>query len=243
MSQNNDQNIIDLIQKSPFLMDPEKQYLIEKVPVMGPLDKLKTKKSLMGNTTPDLILEFRNTRAKFIENERRMNPEPPDPNSLQARVFGVKPPQKVILSHSILGQPQFLGTPAPRPQPIPPIRSTKFEEITELFHLNSLTPDHVTFSINDNGEQIVRNFLIELEQKMVLLENPYQKRNVFALFLASPLFKLYLNTGITALKHPEIKPKNTILNTMQKIDRRFLNRSQFEYTSMLTSGIRTMVGL
>ena len=240
MPQNQDQNLISLIRNAPYLMEPEKQYLVEKIPIMGPLDKLKTKKSLTENTTPDLIVEFRPTREEFLKSEK---PKEAKPNALQAKILGQKPKPKQIVAFSILGQPHYLGSPSPRPQPVRPIPSTKLEEIVELFHLGSLTPDHVSFTINENGEQAIRAFLQRIETKMSTLPDMYQKRNVLALFLSSPLFKLYLNTGITALKHPEIKPKSTILNTMQKIDRRFLNRNQFEYAAMLSSGLRSMAGL
>lgn len=236
-----DQTIVELIQKSPILMGPEKNYLIDKVPAMGPLDKLKTKKNLMMNTTPELILEFRKTREKFIENEKKGQAEANQDQS--NKFFQAKPKPKKVISHSILGNPGFLGGPSPRPKSQPFLQTKTLNDIKNPNQLNSLIPPHVSFSINENSKQMVRIFVDKITGQIKSLQSPNEKRNYLALYLQSPLYRAYINTGLTALKHPEIKPANTILNTIQKIDRRFLNRKQFELASEITQAIRTSCGL
>jgi hypothetical protein len=237
----NDQAIIEMIRKSPILMEPEKNYLIDKVLVMGPLDKLKTKKALTTNTTPDLVLEFRKTAHVFIDKEQEEQKK--SEQLANKSMFGKSNEPRIIVAHSLLSQPTLLGGPTPAPAPSAPIRITSLDDIKEPYQLNSLIPEIVSYGINENGEQSIRNFLEKMEIKITAIPDISIKRNMFALFLQSPLFRVYINTGITALKHPEIKPKNTVLNTMQKIDGRFMNRSQFELTTLISSGLRAMMGL
>ncbi len=234
-----DQAIIDLIQKSPILVDPEKGYLIDKIPAMGPLQKLKTKKNLVMNTTPDLILEFRKTRAKFIKQEKASQAKPAESGGF----FKPKPEEKKIVSSSVLGNPRLLGGPSPKPARLQFKQLRSLADVSDPTSLNSLIPPHVSFSINENGDQKIHSFIEKISEQLSTLQNPNEKRNYLALYLQSPLFRAYSHTGLTALKHPEIKPANTILNTIQKIDRRFLNRKQFEYASEITNAIRTNCGL
>ena len=242
MTTANDQALLELIQNSPILLDFEKAYLAEKIPVLGPLDKLKSKKALMANTTPEVIVKFRKTRQEFVESEKAASEAAVKEASAKKGFFAGNKP-KEILAHSILANPGILGTPTPRPPQVPPQPLKSLESVVNLNQLNSLTPAHVNFAAGQNAGQTIRGFLDTLTREFDKIPDPFQKRNYFALFLSSPLFRAYLNTGLTALKHDEIKPRNTVLNTMQRIDPRFLNRAQFEYTAEISSGLRTLIGL
>ena len=243
MTTANDQALLELIQNSPILLDFEKAYLAEKIPVLGPLDKLKSKKALMANMTPEVILKFRKTRQEFVEAEKAESEAQAKAAANKQGFFAATPKPKEILAHSILANSGIIGTPSPRPPQVPPQPISSLEGVASLNQLNSLTPQHVNFGVGLNGGQTVRKFLEVVGGEFDKIPDPFQKRNYFALFLASPLFRAYLNTGLTALKHQEIKPRNTVLNTMQRIDPRFLNRTQFEYAAEISSGLRSFIGL
>jgi hypothetical protein len=244
MTQANDILIIELIKKSPILVPPEKDFLIEKISVLGPLEKLKMKKAILANTTPDIIIEFRKTREEFITLEKKeLANNQPIQATFTSKLFSTQPKIKEVLAHSILANSDYLGSPIPHPPQIPQQNINSLNEFTSLKQLNSLNSNHVSFNPDENSDQIIRNFMNKIATEFGTIANPLEKRNYFTLFLTSPLFRMYINTGLTALKHPEIKPANTILNTMQKIDRNFLNRKQFENVSTISSGIRGIIGL
>lgn len=235
-----DQSLSDLIRDSALLLDFEKAYLLEKLPELGPLDKLKSKQALLSNTTPEVILRFRRMRQNFIEREKenhRKNLEP------QRGFFNQAPKPKQPATHSLLVNPLHLGTPSPRPPGGPRENLSTLANFTRLTQLGSLNPTHVVFEPEQNAKQQINRFIETLEAEFEKIPDPLSKRNYFVLFFQSPLFQAYLHSGLTALKHPEIKPRASVLNIMQRIDPRFLNRTQFEATAQITHGLRTLTGL
>ena len=45
-----------------------------------------------------------------------------------------------------------------------------------------------------------------------------ERRSYLIQYLSSPLFRIYLKTGTTALNHPELQPSSIVLNTLYQID-------------------------
>lgn len=62
-------------------------------------------------------------------------------------------------------------------------------------------------------------------------------------FLQSPLFSGYLNTGLTALRHPELEPSKIILNLLYQIDSNYLNNKQFVQAATVSNHLRGLCGL
>jgi hypothetical protein len=57
------------------------------------------------------------------------------------------------------------------------------------------------------------------------------------------MYTAYMNTGITALKNPDIEPRKIILDTLHQANRIYLNASQFEMASIITNHIRHLCGV
>ena len=235
-----DQHVIDLISKTPFLSPGDKSFLIEKLGQMNALDKLKLQQSLTHGQPPDILQSLQLLRAKFFESEK---PKEPDFISKVASAILPKKQPKVV-STSILTQTQILGTPAPQAITGEVVRP--LENLSEFYHpaqLSMLASRHVTFSINDSPDQAIQNFLRNLDKIFERINNVNVRRGYFMNFIQSPLFGSYVNTGLTALRHPELQPPNIILNLLYQINPNYLNNRQFSQASVISNHLRGICGI
>ena len=69
------------------------------------------------------------------------------------------------------------------------------------------------------------------------------KRSFFASFVNSPLFVSYLNSGLTAMRHPELEPRDVVLNTLHSVNDNYLNNRTFEMASIITNHLRHLSGI
>jgi hypothetical protein len=232
--------IQSLILKTPFLSAGDKSFLSEKVPMMSPLDKLKLRQSLETGVAPAILQQLQLTRAKFFDQEI---PKPPD--AISKVINAVLPPKpKKVISFSILSQNQLLG--GPTPQAITTDKVPAINTLADFNHpaqLSQLQPKHITFNINDNGDQILQTFLKKLDTLFAGIPNLNVRRCYFMNFLQSPLFSGYLNTGLTALRHPELEPSKIILNLLYQIDSNYLNNKQFVHAATVSNHLRGLCGL
>lgn len=235
-----DEHLTQLITSTYLLSPGDKSFLLDKLSQMSPFDKLKLKQSLMHGQAPAILQSLQLMRAKFFESEM---PKKQDMISQIAATVLPKKPKKV-LSASILTQPSILGGPipqAPRNNNVRPLHSlSDFQDPNQLLMLNN---NHVTFGLNDNVDQIVQNFLLKLDQVFENIDNINMRRNYFMSFLQSQLFSSYLNTGLTALRHPELEPAKIILNLLYQINPNYLNNKQFRQAAIISSHIRSLCGL
>jgi hypothetical protein len=235
-----DPQLIELINKTPFLSQGDKNFLIDKLPQLSALEKLKLRQSLSAGMAPPILQQLQLMRAKFFEKEA---PKAPDPiTKVLNNIMPQKP--KKILNTSILTQPNLLG--GPIPQAIRGEKAVEFRSLAEFSspaQLGLLNSSHVSFNINDNVEQIIQNFLQKLTQMFNQIDNVNLRRSYFMNFVQSPLFSSYLNTGLTALRHPELEPSKIILNLLYQIDPHYLNTKQFQHTSVICHHLRTLCGI
>jgi hypothetical protein len=236
-----DIEILDLISKSTHLTDGDKSYLAEQVTKLSPIEKLKLKHSLISGSAPSILINLESIRKKFFVSE---TPKPVNPIS-NAITSLFKPKVSTIVSNSFLNQPVLLGGKIPH---LPPVNSSikplnKLSEINSLDQLKILTPDLVNFTLYENIEYELQNFYHKTTELFEKINSIESRRNYFLNFLSSPLFKAYINTGLTALRHPELQPSSIILNTMYQIDSKYLNNSQFKTTSNISGSLRALVGL
>jgi hypothetical protein len=235
-----DQHIIELITKTPFLSPGDKSFLIEKIKQMNALDKLKLQQSLTHGQPPDILQSLQLIRAKFFESEK---PKEPDLiTKFTSAILPKKPPK--VVSTSILTQPQVLGTPPP--QAITGENIKNLDSLSEFYHpaqLSLLSARHVTFGLNDNPDQITQNFLKNLDKIFDKITNVNVRRGYFMNFIQSPLFGSYINTGLTALRHPELQPSNIILNLLYQINPNYLNNRQFTQASIISNHLRGLCGV
>ena len=235
-----DTNLQALIQNTPFLTPSDKSFLMEKAPLMSPLDKLKLRQSLDTGVAPAILQQLQLVRAKFFDQEI-----PKQPDAISKVINAVIPPKpKKVISYSILSQNQLLG--GPTPQAVTADNVPLINNLSEFSHpaqLSQLHPNHINFNLNDNSEQIIQQFFKKLDSLFGKIPSLNVRRCYFMNFLQSPLFGGYLNTGLTALRHPELEPSKIILNLLYQIDSNYLNNKQFTQTASISNHVRNLCGL
>jgi hypothetical protein len=236
----NDAVLIEAINQTPFLNPGDKSFLMEKVPQLSPLEKLRLRQSLGAGMAPPVLQQLQIMRARFYQEEA---PKKPDP--ITQVLNNILPPKpKRILSQSILTQPALLGAPAP--QAIRDDSIGQLKTLNDYYHpaqLNQLRSQHITFGINDNADQIMHSFLTKLTQTLEKTDNINVRRGYFMSFLQSSLFSSYLNTGLTALRHPELEPPKIILNLLYQINNNYLNNKQFQHAAKVCGHLRSLCGI
>ena len=232
-------NLQDIIKNSPIISDSEKRILLQELNKYTPMEKLKLRKDLLQNIVPIEIVKLRQTKDQF---EKIENPGEPDILTKISNKFS-PPKKKPLLSTTVLQKTHIIGSSEPKANQQPRVNLAGLDKLTKLEELNSLTINHISFNINDNSQQIIQNFLNQLTNLFNKIENIDQKRSYLMDFLQSPLFLAYLNTGITALRHPEIQPSRVILNSLNHINTKYLNNKQFQVAAKISGHIRSLVAL
>lgn len=160
-----------------------------------------------------------------------------------ANVFqNKKEPQPV--SQSILSQSQLIGSPVVQPVKVTMLQPfNSLMEFQSLDQLSLVSQQHVSFGLDKSDQQIIQNFLDRLSELFNSINNISLKRSYFMNFLQSPLFNSYINSAITALKHPELQPRNIVLNILNQGNGQFLNLKQFSYAAQISNHVRNLAGL
>lgn len=235
-----DKQLQALIQNTPHLSAGDKSFLLEKIVMMSPLDKLKLRQSIETGVAPSILQQLQLTRAKFFDQEI---PKPID--AITKVINSVMPPKpKKVISFSVLSQPNLLGGPVPQA-----VTTDKVSTIQNLSQFNNpaqlsqLHPSHISFNINDNADQTIQSFLNQLDNVFEKIPSLNIRRCYFMNYLQSPLFSGYLNTGLTALRHPELEPAKIILNLLYQIDPNYLNTNQFVQAAKISNHLRGLCGI
>jgi len=229
-----------LIIDTPFLSSGDKDFLLQKLPNLNPLERLKLQQSLSHGQAPNILQSLQVIRARFFNSEA---PKKPDILSQVASAIFPKKPKKVLASN-ILNQSQIIGGPVPqavKASNIQPLKS--LAEFYHPFQLATLNPNHLNFGLNDSSDIIIQNFLNKVDQIFDKIENINLRRGYFMNFVQSPLFNSYLNTGLTALRHPELQPSNITLNLLYQINSSYLNNKQFKAAATICNHLRSLASL
>jgi hypothetical protein len=146
------------------------------------------------------------------------------------------------VSHSLLSNPQYLGIPF---EPIatdlqnvlPP---DKLVNINDLRQLARLDIDHILFNINESPEYNLKKFSSKLEQMAAGIKSANEQRNIYVLFMSSPLYIKYITTGLTALAEAPKRPvpNRTLLNILHSENPSYLSHSQFAVAALVSWYIR-----
>lgn len=234
-----DQILINSIHESSFLSDSDKDFLVSRLTQMSPIEKLKLKHKIASGQIPEVLQILQQTRVQFFESEK---PKEKDLITKIAQTI-FKPEKPKPVSTSLLASPQLLGTNPPQPiiqRSAPNFGNlSEFQSLEQLFLLNN---NHLTLEIA-NWEQIFNTFLTKLETLFEKCGGVAIQRNYFMTFLQSPLFGNYINTGLTALRHPELQPTTIILNILYQIDNKNLNGNQFKFAALLCNHLRSLCSL
>lgn len=229
-----DGDLIQLIQSTPILSEGDRTFLLSKAESFSPLEKLKIKQSLSNGQKPDILGQIAQIRNNFKQKEA---PKQKDP--ITRVVQKIFPQKQRVLSPSILSEVNYLGSPIVKPHKSQgnPLESLlHFESLSQL---DQLTPQHINFNLNENGEQIINQFLQALENKFGSIEQIQERREFFMKFVRSSMFSSYLNTGLTSLRHPELEPRDISLNLLYQIDtQKYLNKTQFKFAAQITHQLR-----
>jgi hypothetical protein len=235
-----DQQLLLLINQTQFLSPSDKSFLAERLNEMNALEKLRLRGALLGGHAPDILQSLQLMRAKFFSKEL---PKKPDLLTRISNAFTGKKENQII-AHSILTQSTILGSNPPtaiHDKSLPLLQNlADFSSPGQLSMLNS---SHVTLGLNVNTEQIIQNFLEKLTTIFNQLDNINLKRSYFMNFVESPLFVSYINTALTALRHPELQPPKIILNLLYQINPQYLNNKQFQFAAVISNHLRNICGI
>jgi hypothetical protein len=231
--------LIELIEQNSYLTAGDHDFLISKIDELSPLDRLKLERSLKAGKPPELLEQLRILQIQFTKAET-----PKKPDILTKIVQVINPPRpKKVLSHSILNQPSYLGSSVPRSHKVESQALAALSQFTHLNQLGLLSPLHVTFAPQDPVDQTLFTFFEKLDDAFHDVQQIDMKRAYFMNFLQSPLYIAYTDSGLTALRHPEITPAAIIFNRLQQINPKYLNTKQFQIASQICSHIRMLASI
>lgn len=243
-----DNLLITSIKSTTILSTTEKEFVLTRLTKFDHLDKFKLKRYLLINDERTVKEIYRSIRDKIIREEAGIqfleSQKGGNKNQKLVEKLTPKPDTRnVPVASSVLSDIDYLGHEIPLP---PQVRGEPFKELVFFSSLNQLSlleSSHVTFSLDDNAIVLVQKFLNRLTELFGREVELKDKRSYFRLFMRSPLFNCYLNTGITALRHKEIEPRKIVLNLIYQTDPIYLNYNQFEYIAIISNHIKELVEL
>jgi hypothetical protein len=234
-----DQEIIELTKGTGILNANDKTYLADILPRLTQLEKFKLKTALSSEQIKVILSNVQLLKIKYP-------PEQKQPSGIMGKISQLIHPPKPqkLVAMSILSQPAVIGTVMPMP-----ITSNKTEtfklidNFSDLLQLNILSQNNLQIGSTDQEELSLQRFLNKLDELFEQINDINIKRSFFASYIQSPLFISYLNTGLTAMRHPEIEPREVILNTLHKVNQNYLNNKTFEMASIITNHLRHLSGI
>jgi hypothetical protein len=235
-----DQDLIDLINSTTLLNNSDKDYLFLIFGQLTVLEKFKLKSSLAINETKSILVFLQLLKLKFPITTKAKG------NSIFDKINEFISPTPVVkpVSESILTKSSEIGSSVPKPLiPKNKIFLDDLNKFDSLEQLLIISPEHLFVVNQDQAEIVLQRFLEKLDKMFDTISSMDFRRNWLATYLQSPLFISYMNTGITALKNPEIEPRNIILDTLHQANTSYLNKSQFEMASIITNHIRHLCGI
>jgi hypothetical protein len=117
------------------------------------------------------------------------------------------------------------------------------EQFFDLGQLAMLDQSHFINGTEQQEDVNLQKFLEKIDNMFEQIADTQTKRSYFASFVTSPLFNSYMNTGLTAIRHPEIEPREIILNTLHTTNNNYLDKRKFEIASIITNHLRHQCGI
>jgi hypothetical protein len=230
-------DLIKLIQSSDYLQKIDKDYLIAILPQLEKLEVLRLKQNLAAKKAPVLLKQLDSIRQRYQQSQNKK--ANPDPISKLVERF-VPKKEKVPLSYSIFSKPDYLGSPTPKAvaTQVQPIK--QLMDIKDPAQLKLLSPQLLDTLNQEGFEQKYNQFVGHLSSLFSRIDDIPTRRNYFLNYMQSSLFTAYLSTGLTAMKHEELKPRKISLNLLYQIDQKYLNSRQFKTVAMLTNHLKAL---
>jgi len=225
------------ILNSSHLAKTDKDFLIASLPQLNKLELLKLEQNLIAGNKPILLNQLDLIKQKYYQSLPKQTGS--DPISKFVEKF-VPKKEKKPLSYSIFSKPALLGSATPKaintnaPQP------RSLQEFTDPAQLKYLHPIMIDDLGQDGFEQKFSQFFSKIGDQFGQIDDILTRRNYFLTYMQSPLFSAYVSSGLTALKHEELKPRKISLNLLYQIDQRYLNSRQFKNAALLTNHLKTL---
>lgn len=245
-----------IIDFSGFITNQEKEFLLANLERLSPLEVLKIKRSILAKSREEFENEYKKVFSRISENriakvivesQPLLRADPVDDKIVESEknikeIKNTAPnnQSKVLMSESLLLNEFHLGHGKVSAIIKTADKLTSLHTITSLDQLHQISIKHIDFGLDDNAEQQIQLFFQEIKKLFLAVDDIEVKRSYLLTFLQSPLFGAYLNTGLTALQHPEIKPSAIILNTLHKNNEQYLSKKQFQYAALITGQIRKL---
>jgi len=268
-----DSQLQALIQQTTSLNSEDKNFLLQNLSQINPLDKMRLRSGLASQNTAQTLQILQLLKANFVQSQQpeeqpnlqnlQSQPQPetkpqtqpqhqqtnqnePKKEGILSKVANAVFPKKKpeILSRSILTRKEILGSEPPVPTQIQQQpRPKNLLEFNNLGQLSLLDNQHVTFGLNSNFEQVINGFMNNTDQMFDSIQSIDVRRGFFMHYVRSPLFSNYLNTAISGMKNLELQPRKVALNLLHQIDPNYLNSQQFKIAAEITNHLRNTVGL
>jgi hypothetical protein len=234
-----DNQIKIIIQASKSITQEDKTYLGQYLVKFNPLEKLKLKTIIAAEDPTSL-----NSMIGLLKIKYPIEVKPKTGFFDKISQFISPPKLQKIVSPSLLSSPQALGGPVPTPFPINnTLQFENTETFTDLAQLAMLNQNHFINGTEQQEDVNLQKFLEKIDYMFERIPETQTKRSYFASFVTSPLFNSYMNTGLTAIRHPEIEPREIILNTLHKTNVNYLDKRKFEIASIITNHLRHQCGI
>jgi hypothetical protein len=234
-----DNQITASINANTYITREDKMFLTQVLVKLNPLEKLKLKSLVSSDEQTTLVSGIELLKIKF----------PPEVK-VQSGFFSkisqfINPPKpQKIVSPSILSSTQALGGPIPVPFPANNVgRLDTSEAFYDLAQLAFLDQSQFGNGTEQQEDVNLQKFLEKIDGMFETVPKTETKRSYFASFVTSPMFNAYMNTGLTAIRHPEIEPREIILNTLHLTNSNYLDKRKFEIASIITNYLRHLCGI
>ena len=232
-----DHELVEIIQKATILSISDRQFLVDTMDRLSILEKFKFKTAILDEDLKTLSTSLKLLHLKF--------PAAPvikkEDEGILGKISSFFKPKVTpkLLSPSSLSNNVLMSGVQPQPLDIrsitplvSPLQLTFAEQI-------ALLPTDTFANINTTQlESTLQTFLERIDIVFEKVNSLECRRDCFATFMQSPLFRAYMTTAMTAIDQVEIEPRESVLDILARTNQNYLNKAQFETTSSLISHLR-----
>jgi hypothetical protein len=229
--------ILQFIKINEILNVQDFEFLMRVWKDLTPIEKFKIKSYLQLSQIGSLLTLMQVLKIRFPETKKvtifdKIN-----------NIFSKEQLPNKIIAPSILMDPKAFGNNFPqalRTDNIPAV--TKIDQIQDLAQLGTFSQSQIEFEPNQDENVILSRFYTKIDALIEKTPNLFVRKCVMATYLQSPLYIGYINTALTAFKHPEIEPRKVVLNLLHSANTNFLSSKEFEIASAITGHLRFVCG-
>ncbi len=229
--------ILEYIRVNEIVNEEDYSFLLRVWSEASLIDKFKIRSYLQLSQISSLLTLIQVLKIRFPEPKKtgifdRIN-----------QVFNKENKLNKVLAPSILSDPKVFGNNFPQPMSTVNIEPLgRIDSINNILQLGILNSSQIDLPPNQDENVVLTQFYTKIDNMMEAIPDLFQRKSILATYLQSPLYISYINTALTAFKHPEIEPRKVVLNLLHSANNNFLSNKQFEIASAITSHIRFTCG-